>query len=541
MPPKKRNLDTNKTVLNIDMANQNPIMKPFPHPFFEGEYGEGSKPKSSLELNLMSLSASIRSKLNWHEKRNNESIRNKWKQEALEQSSLTSKQIDYVLAELEYYDAIRENSIEMSSVDGVWQSDYLITNELKQSLIECVRVLEDVPELDWHPGTNNQILDLVHPSLFCLVYGETKILNKKERIVSLENTLTNLDNDGEIIYADLGDEKYPDYTMSSSYQWLPSEFKVSNEGQVKIESYINNLIPTQHEKLYKVIEEIFFNFIPLFNKALTDLDNKGIKPCSVKVDPFKWYKSDDEVDDNSEEDDYSDGFEKRELILPDVDTFKMPSLENFSKIDLKGKNLQVIVKLANIVLTPEHPSYGGGVWHVEGMKNEHIVASGIYYYHSSNISQSNLQFRTVIAEPDYEQNDERGVRTVYGLNDEMPLNQRIGDVVTQENRCIVFPNIYQHCVAPFHLEDSTKPGVRKILVFFLVDPSLRIISTANVPPQQSHWYTAQSESKYSLRNHVKMTMKEAKEHRESLMKERKFFIAQNNEYLYERPFSLCEH
>ena len=35
-------------------------------------------------------------------------------------------------------------------------------------------------------------------------------------------------------------------------------------------------------------------------------------------------------------------------------------------VDLREKTLQVIVKLANIVLTPEKPEYGGGTWHVEG-------------------------------------------------------------------------------------------------------------------------------------------------------------------------------
>jgi hypothetical protein len=29
--------------------------------------------------------------------------------------------------------------------------------------------------------------------------------------------------------------------------------------------------------------------------------------------------------------------------------------------------LQVIVKLANIVLTPNKPAYAGGKWHVEGI------------------------------------------------------------------------------------------------------------------------------------------------------------------------------
>ena len=48
--------------------------------------------------------------------------------------------------------------------------------------------------------------------------------------------------------------------------------------------------------------------------------------------------------------------------------------------NLRGKQIQVIVKLANIHLTPERPKYMGGSWHVEGMLNETIVASAIYYY-----------------------------------------------------------------------------------------------------------------------------------------------------------------
>ncbi len=47
---------------------------------------------------------------------------------------------------------------------------------------------------------------------------------------------------------------------------------------------------------------------------------------------------------------------------------------------------QVIVKLANIILTPSNPEYKGESWHVEGMQNEHIVASGMYYYDSHNVS-----------------------------------------------------------------------------------------------------------------------------------------------------------
>jgi hypothetical protein len=47
----------------------------------------------------------------------------------------------------------------------------------------------------------------------------------------------------------------------------------------------------------------------------------------------------------------------------------------------------------------------------------------------------------------------------------------------------------QHRVSPFELVDPTKPGHRRFIALWLVDPHKRIISTANVPPQQRSWWT----------------------------------------------------
>ena len=43
-------------------------------------------------------------------------------------------------------------------------------------------------------------------------------------------------------------------------------------------------------------------------------------------------------------------------------------------LDLRKEygKLQIIVKLANIHLTPEKPKYEGGSWHVEGQLNENM-------------------------------------------------------------------------------------------------------------------------------------------------------------------------
>ncbi|CAF2832430.1 unnamed protein product [Rotaria sp. Silwood2] len=557
---KKTTSAETEEILVIDPKKQNTDLEPFPHPFYTGGYSQGCEPKTLTELTMMHLSGIIRTKSKWYEKMKDETIRNKWKSEASEQASLTDKQIDYVLAELEYYDSIRDGSMEMSSIDGVWQSDELIPIDMKESLIECVKSLENVPESeqDWHPGTNNQILDLVHPSLFCFVNQMTSVINDKNHIINVDNCLEHI-GDGQTIdiNANLLSSKNKrqklkhDYTRSNTYQWLPAEFNVSKDGQVTIESYINNLHPIENKKLYRLIEQICERFIPLFNKVLTDLVHNQYKPNRIIVDPYQWYDSSDTSDNDDDDDDDDD--DNRPIKLPDVGEFQMPSSKT-SSIDLRGRKLQIIVKLANIILTPENPKYPGGVWHVEGMENEHIVATGIFYYFNSNITQSNLQFRTVIREPNYEQNDNRGVRIVYGLDDEAPLNQELGEVITQENRCLAFPNIYQHRVAPFQLKDPTQPGQRKILVLFLVDPTVRILSTVNVPPQQSHWLANIVRSMPPFNSlplvvvekimkyiDFPMNMKQAKQHREKLMDERKYFISQNNELLFERPFSLCEH
>lgn len=41
---------------------------------------------------------------------------------------------------------------------------------------------------------------------------------------------------------------------------------------------------------------------------------------------------------------------------------------------------------------------------------------------------------------------------------------------------------------PFGVKDRSKSGHIKVLMIALVDPNIKIISTAYVPPQQQSWY-----------------------------------------------------
>jgi hypothetical protein len=74
------------------------------------------------------------------------------------------------------------------------------------------------------------------------------------------------------------------------------------------------------------------------------------------------------------------------------------------------------------------------------------------------------------------------------VTNEETNEQDIGAVSTKQGRLLCFPNTVQHRVESFKLADPTKPGHRKILAMFLVDPHIPTLSTANVPPQRKDWW-----------------------------------------------------
>ncbi|MFF0483261.1 DUF4246 domain-containing protein [Streptomyces sp. NPDC004435] len=481
-------------------------------------------PRTLRELEMMECSAHIRAKSGWFDKMRDADIVARWTREATAQG-LTEAQVRYVLDELAHYATLRdgESGVEVSAVDGVWQSDRLVDDKLRSRLREAVRVLEEVPaeELDWHPGSDGQVLDLVHPSLFCLV---------REASGAPERAWVN------------PTDQYSKHEFSERFQWLPTDVEVSEDGDVSFLSYVNNVHPETHHELAAVLPDLCARFLPLWENVLTDLRHP--RPVRIDTDPYGWYG---EAPAYPNKADYSDDaahreayrawreahdvwWDNRRLTVPDAPGYTPPAVPDASaRVDLRGRRLQVIVKLATIQLTPDKPEYAGGSWHVEGMLNERIVSTGLYYWDNENITESRLSFRAALDDPEYEQSDDEGMREVYGLENEDALNQVLGSASTEEGRCLAFPNVLQHRVGSFRLADPTRPGHRKILAFFLVDPSAPIVSTSDVPPQQP-WSDSST-----------MTLEQAKDYREQLMRERKFFVDEHNEQLYEREFSLCEH
>ena len=96
----------------------------------------------------------------------------------------------------------------------------------------------------------------------------------------------------------------------------------------------------------------------------------------------------------------------------------------------------------------------------------------------------------------------------------------------------------------------------------MVDPNIRIISTANVPPQRRDWwaeailedFAAQkrndafgklsqeiSDKVFESVDDFPIGIREAKEIRLELMEERKNYVVESNNAFESNEFSLCEH
>ncbi|PPQ74093.1 hypothetical protein CVT24_012938, partial [Panaeolus cyanescens] len=345
----------------------------------------------------------------------------------------------------------------------------------------------------------------------------------------------------------------------------------------EITSYINNLHPDERD-IYRVIEKIIDASNPLWDLTLSPLQAQYprfpprrvlFEGCEYDPDPENGPETEGpqqlpDEDDEEFWDRRQEWIESiRRVVRPEPGDFKpreTPSLNIREKYGKTG--LQIIIKFANIVLTPEKPFYGGGSWHVEGRLNEHIVATSLYYYSSENITPSSLNFRQQsnvddAHNMDYEQEHHDWLEVIFGCENEEPGVQEIGGVDTREGRLLTFPNILQHRVGAFKLADPTKPGHRKILALFLVDPNIKIISTAHVPCQRKDWWkevaleqesTGLGQLPVELQNHIfdevegfPLGMDEAQALRLELMEERKAYVQVQDATFQQYTFSLCEH
>ncbi|QGI87682.1 hypothetical protein CEK25_002638 [Fusarium fujikuroi] len=274
--------------------------------------------------------------------------------------------------------------------------------------------------------------------------------------------------------------------------------------------------------------------------------NEGLPPLTPNVDDetmaeVKWLKY-------------------RDAILSDPKPFEEVDYapKQILREKFKKEGLQIIVKMASIELTPEKPEFSLEVgittsmrlgiltfFQIEGQMNEKIAATALYYFDGENVAPSRLSFRMqtssylndeIKAGQDRYNYLERVFGTDLGMQGGLARScvQSYGDVDTPEGRLLAFPNVFQHRVSSFKLEDPAKPGHRRFIALWLVDPHRRILSMANVPPQQKDWWTGSGEVPSGL-----MDIEEARAYRLKLMDER---TAEKARAHWESiDYNFCEH
>ncbi|KAK8112059.1 uncharacterized protein PG998_008516 [Apiospora kogelbergensis] len=547
----------------------------------------------------------ITDKPDWQKKVFDDAIVQKWKAEgvrfdqALDDFYLSEKMFEVCLAELREKAAVFEKTQTVHVLDAelsVVKSDSIVPPELQKALVAAVRPLEDVPDnqKDWHPGSD-QVLDLVHPSLFPLVYGLSRVLPKGEvpldecaKYIGQGETIPRDDSPREL-------EKKGPWANNlklkawGDFQWLPANVEFRGD-QTKITSYINGLHPQKHKELYGVLEQLVGKAVPLwsdtlswFHKRTTRITVGGTSDEDYELPEGLVYdgpnnmigvtESDDEWDErleDMEDDDHYREWKETNRVLVQLEPndfvpFEKTVPQGQDRVDLRTRfaesGLQVIFKLANIHLTPENPRYDGGSWHVEGALNEHICATALYYYEQDNITDSHLAFRH---EYDVEemtmipaQSEYTSCEAYYGISQDQSPVKDLGRVLTKPGRLLAFPNVLQHQVSGFELADPTRPGHRKILAMFLVDPHIPVISTKNVPPQDRRWWAEElrqtpgqrlsrlpKELFDEITNNVDdfpISWEQALDIREQLMDERGAIHDSVDETMNWNTFNFCEH
>ncbi|KAI9337589.1 hypothetical protein DFJ73DRAFT_848907 [Zopfochytrium polystomum] len=470
---------------------------------------------------------------------------------------------------------------------GVMVSDNAVNEALRCKIVELAEplVAESLRTERWHPGSDRKVLDLIHPSNYPLCFGKTMYSQKPGAII------------GEEVVMALGATETIEPDVSGKFQWLPSEFRVDAEGSVTVESYVNNLDGKAHAALVQTIAETFECLLPMLECSLgasvpTDDDRRvAASLCEsdftsedqrhqseefmrkhrclssrypyVTPELIAEHENDEDVQRAASESTFVSmaDLHRYQHLYCEVRVPRFPPHCPASPIrllqqSLKNKTLQVIVKMAEIRLTPEQPRYAGGKWHLEGMYNEAITATALVYYNLDNIADSRVKFRHVYSEPkfDYPQDQYFGLEKVYGFKAGSWQDDRLresGHVSALQGRSVVFRNFHQHRVEPFELADKTRAGRRGVMAFFVVDPAVRLPSTRNVPCQQREAVVRELGSAFGgrlpvdvVRNVVKaagctMSEQEAGRVAEMVMEERSSGIVGGFANVY--GITLCEH
>lgn len=481
------------------------------HPFVFGVHyfgGIGDYPRTVTDLAMGQCSAVLRQRPDWWTRFKDPAVRSEWTKEirgriwdvctpsVVSQVQLSEKQINYALDELAGYEKLRDpqGRWQVSCFERIWESISFLDSHLLDNELSSLRSLNSVRNKS---STSTHLID---PYMYALIYNKTLVSFPRFRSYSRLPRAHSPSHYTTRTHPPPGSDVH---TISRHSAFLPSTvFIPSSPGPndlISFLSYINNLHPELHSSVYKALASLFTFLLPLFEHTLTDLHRNNLLmqripgTCRYTVwdEPEEPEFSDDDEGWTAYESELRHWLMNRPIRLPDVpEKGYSGGLEDRRHVvQLRGRTVQVVVDVTETELEPGDPPFPGTEWHVEGMRNERIVACGLFFASTENLTPSSIEFRMAVTYPrGFMAGDTGATLRTWGLRDGDPCHQYIGSRTVEPALALTFPNIYQHRQTAFSLLDSTKPGHQTIVSFFLVDPEIPgVLGTAEVAPQQRDW------------------------------------------------------
>jgi hypothetical protein len=378
---------------------------------------------------------------------------------------------------------------------------------------------------DLHPGSNNVVRDVLHPSLFCLTSDQSTIEMPEPTDYSRDGA-TRAASQGKLNLTHNFYGRDPTW-FTSHYQWLPVDVQIGDKLQsCKIISPLNNIdwqqMPQSSEVasgLVTALEQILLAHLPALDRVWGNLVEQredwmtlplaarsDFRNPSMNGDPAKTFYYSYEGDQSQPR-------------------------------TLKGRTIQVVPKIAEYEFDVSDDSKCSfeGVFHIEGMPTENIVATVVHVLDRDDaLEGGEIEFKRQFTRDEFSQGAQNHAVNVSNLMKDLfqyadsqfvPL----GTLPTPQGRSFVFPNHLVHKVKHMGLvsEESepaaTQKAKRRIVAFFLIDPSARICSSSDVP----------------LIAERGISFEEACAHRSELMKERSASKQAYNSGI--TFYGFCEH
>jgi len=360
----------------------------------------------------------------------------------------------------------------------------------------------------FHPGSKNQVLDILHPSLYCYHHGVSVVSDggletwEKAAVAQVKLKYNYGHNQAK--------------NNKSNHAWIPSECDIGSDGEVIFSSPLVGVHPDD-TVTKSLLENLLGKALPELSKVLHYVRNFNFMGDNwdYKAKPDKEYT------------------------------------------DFKGTTLQVVPKIVDYILQPGE-SYEG-VWHMEGMAHERIMATVIYVSsRDDNIKGGSLRFKRAFSHAEGQYFRE-GMDYAQGAGHKRPVADffdegltPLGSLETPDNALLIFPNTHVHKLSKMTNSGKTV-AKRRICVFFICDPDIKMLSTKHVPNQSADfariqidrqlkmWDLAVDEFDQSWNEIIQFaglwSLEQAKKSQIDLMNERKYYKNTWNV----REVGLCEH